>query len=70
MILQSYGTTVVYEVRRWQKSRYAAHTCIAYSSLYLLHYSNANLKYDFNNVEWFRHILIMYVCMYVRFWRL
>jgi len=27
-VLQYYGTTVLYAVRRWPKRRYAAHDCI------------------------------------------
>ena len=30
IILQSYGTTVVYAIRRWPKRRYAAHHCIGF----------------------------------------
>jgi len=35
IIIYSYGTTVVYAVRRWPKRRYAAHTCI-YLFLFIL----------------------------------
>ena len=35
VILQYYGSTVVYTVRRWPKRRYAAHTCTPLSAIQL-----------------------------------